>query len=418
LSVLALRGPSGMAVKQGVPDIESIEDSVDEKEILRLSRQLIAIPSTYTHEERISRFIFDKLDRWDLSPKRVPVKGHGDDVVASVGSREHPAIVLNGHMDTVDVASGWVHDPFDPVVEKGFLFGLGSLDMKCGLAALMVAFKALAESGSVKGYRVCFHAVSGEEDTGAGTRTLVERGEFAGAKAVIVGEGFGGLRAITNSRRGGSYYDIEVRGKSAHGATPHLGINAVVDASKMICALDQMKLKRAGGIEGDDFNPLTESQAVLSISGGSPALSVPDSCKIRLVRSTLPGKGIDATKEITAVLRRLRLRSKVKVTLIRNREDPYWPYLTDPASPLVRTAVDAVKVHTGVSPRLVCGVSEADDNIIAHELGLPVISLGPGEAGAQSRYHQAEESISIAQLGVASRVYCRLIVRLGALYSS
>ncbi|MGQ9587018.1 MAG: M20 family metallopeptidase [Thermoplasmata archaeon] len=391
---------------------------IDDKEVLRLSRELIRIPSIYKHEHRISKFIYAKLKGWRFSPRMVPVAGHGPDVVAEVGSRRHPAIVLNGHMDTVEVAQGWKHDPFGAKVENGLLYGLGALDMKCGLAAMMLAFRSLADSGSVSGFRVMFQAVSGEEDNGIGTGTLISKGFFRKSRAVIVGEGFGGLAVVTNARRGGSYYDIDVTGKSAHGATPHLGVDAISDAAAIVCALGSMRFRSAEDLLGDDFRPLTESQAVLRIQGGTMSLSVPDRCSIRLVRSTIPGTNVDASAQIRSLVRKLHLRSRVRVRLIDEPGELYYPYITEPSSELVKAAIETVREVTGKRPRLVCGVSEADDNLIAHELRVPVISVGPGESGDLGRYHQAEECIRVSQLGDAARIYRDLVLRLGSLMSA
>lgn len=333
------------------------------------------------------------------------VPGHGPDVVVSHGSSRLSSIVFNGHMDTVDVMQGWKHDPFGAKIEEGMLYGLGALDMKSGLAALMVAFKSLVETGATAGSRLVFQAVSGEESTGGGTRKLIDVGGFKGAKAVIVGEGIGGPWLITNGRRGGSYYDIDFFGKSAHGAEPERGVNAVLDASRAIGAVSKMSVRKSKDLVGDDLKPLSESQAVLRISGGTDSLSVPDRCTFRLVRSTMPGTDPDIGPALRKVISRLGLRSKVKVNYLDSREHLYHPFLTPPESRLVRVTSEWAARYTGRKPRLVCGRSEADDNLIAHEVGVPVISVGPGESGRLARYHQPEEGISISQLGPATKVY-------------
>ena len=381
-----------------------VDETIDEREVIRLSRELIRIPSTTTHEERISKFILQKLEGWGLSPKSVPTKGYGPSVVCEIGNRKAPSVVFNGHMDTVEVMSGWKHDPFGAKVEKGMLYGLGALDMKCGLAAMMSAFRVLAEAGVPQSSRLMFQAVSGEEDTSAGTRALLSKGFFRRARAVIVGEGFGGVRAITNGRRGGSYFDIEVIGKAAHGANPEAGINAVSDAASIVCALDKMTMREARGLSADDFLPLSESQTVLRISGGSQTLTVPGRCFLKVMRCTIPGGG-DPEREIRDQIGRLNLRSKVKIELETGPGDMFNPYITDPDSRLVKAASRWVTRLTGEKPRYVIGRSEADDNLIAHHLEVPVICFGPGESGVLARYHQPEEAVSIDQLGIATKVY-------------
>ena len=390
----------------------SEEFEVGSDEVLELAREMIRIPSIYTQEGEISAYIYSRLDDWGLSPRRVPVEGHGPCVVAEVGDKGAPSIVFNGHMDTVEVMDGWEHDPFGAELEGSRLFGLGSLDMKSGLAAMMVAFRKLSESDCAKRRRLVFQAVSGEEFNGAGTRTLIQAGSFDGAEAVIVGEGFGGLRAVTHGRRGGAYYDFEVKGQSAHGATPHLGKNAVADASRIVCALQDIELAVSETLKSDAFEPLSEAQTVLRISGGGKSLSVPERCTISMVRCTIPGGRTDLQADLESLVAGLSLECEVDIEFKGGPGDLYLPYLTNQDSPLVRAAVEAITDLTGEAPALVCGVSEADDNLVSQELNLPVVCVGPGESAATARYHRPEESVSTEQLPVAAKVYCSIVRRL------
>jgi len=383
-----------------------VASRIKEGDVLKLSRDMIRIPSIYRQEKELAEFIRGTLEGWGLRSKLVPVKGYGPCVVSELGKSSARKIVLNGHMDTVEVKEGWTHDPFGARVRNGMLYGLGSLDMKSGLAALMVAFKAVADSGLPLKSGIAIHAVSGEEDNGIGTRTLISKGLMKRAKAAIVGEGFGGLNAVTNARRGASYYNIDFLGRSAHGATPHMGINAVADAAKAICALDRMEMKKAPGLLADDFKLLQETQTVLNISGGSFSLSVPDKCSVELVRFTVPGRRTDVREELASVLRALRFQSSAVIALKEDPGDLYQPYLTSPRSDLVASAKKWVRRQAGTVPKLVCGVSEADDNKIAEMTNVPVICLGPGERGKLAKYHQPDEAISTKQLGIASRIYC------------
>lgn len=393
------------------PNSPEIIESIEAKEVIDLSRRLIGIPSVYRKEHRAVKFILGKLERWGLDPSIVPVPGFGPDVVVETGPPSQPRIVLNGHIDTVEVMNGWKHDPFSASIEGGMLYGLGALDMKCGIAAMMVAFRHIAEANAMRRSRLMLQIVTGEEFSGIGTRVLIEKGYFKGARHVIVGEGFGGLGVITNGRKGGYYYDIELVGKAAHGALPKHGVNAVVDASRLVVALSRMRLARMMGLIGDDMRPLREVQTVLEVRGGGESLSVPDKCLVKMVRLNLPGMERDLSDEILAMARKLRIRSDVKVSLEKGN-DLYHPYLTPRSSRLVRVASKALEEATGKRPRLVVGMSEADDNIIAHELRLPVICVGPGECGALARYHQPEEAISVGQLGEAARVYARIALAL------
>ena len=392
--------------------IGDFEKHMDEKEVLELAMEMVRIPSVFSHEEQLAEFVASRFESWGFEPRLVTVPGHGPDVVVDYGDEALPKVVLNGHMDTVEVVSGWVHDPFGATLEDGLLYGLGSLDMKPGLAAMMVAAKAIRRMGVEDKVHLSLHAVSGEEKDGEGTRELIRRGELKGAKAVIVGEGFGGLKALTTGRRGGSYYDIEVRGQSAHGATPHLGVNAVLEGARVVSAVSAMEMVEAKGILADDLTPLKESQTVLSMHGGTDSLSVPDRCSIRLVRCTVPGGRTDVSDDFRSVISALGLQGSADIRFNTSPKDLYYPHMTSADEPLVRVAGEVISHYTGSKPRIVCGVSEADDNVIAQYTALPVICMGPGESGELARYHQPEEAISVAQLGLAAKVFARTVLSL------
>jgi acetylornithine deacetylase/succinyl-diaminopimelate desuccinylase family protein len=396
LKVISMRGIQAEA--------KAVADTIEAKDVIRMSQDLVRIPSVYHNEHKLGKFIFKILDKWGLSPRSVPVEGCGPDVVSETGPSKAPCIVFNGHMDTVEVMAGWKHDPFGARIENGMMYGLGTLDMKCSIASMLLAYKAIAESRKARRVRFVFQAVTGEEDTGMGTWTLAESGAYRMAKAVIVGEGFGGLNAVTIGRRGASYFDINVYGMAAHGATPEKGINAIADASKLVAALDGMKARESREMKGDDSVPLRESQTVLRIQGGSESLSVPEKCYVYVVRYMLPGTKNNGEREIRNTIKRLGLRSSVDVKM-KTGIHQYQPYRTPPDSLLVRTAIDSIQQETGSRPRLLYGLSEADDNKIAQACKAPIICFGPGESGALARYHQPEEAVSISQLGPAARAY-------------
>lgn len=401
-----------MAEKVTSSEYADLAESIDDKELLGLCRELIRIPSVFREEERIAKFIAARLDKWGLSPELVPVEGFGPSVVARMGPENRPSIVLNGHLDTVEVKQGWKHDPFGARIEKGMLYGLGALDMKCGLASLMLAFKTIAHSNRKLDCSIVFQAVSGEEENSAGTRALIEAGWFRRAKAVIVGEGIGSLDVVTIGRRGGSYYDIWVSGKSVHGSTPRLGVNAISDAARIVTALDKMGMRSANGVMADNTSPLRESQLVLEISGNSPSYSVPDKCHIRMMRATVPGEPYDIRKEIESTIKKLKINSKAEVKLKVGSGDPYLPHMTPADDELVKVVRKWNAHYTGKEPSLVCGLSEADDNTIAKEVGIPVVCVGPGEKGTLARYHQPEEAIGISKLGTAAKIYCSSVLEL------
>jgi len=93
-------------------------------------------------------------------------------VVGTIGSGEGPALVLCGHIDTVGT-EGMTIAPFDPHLEDGRIYGRGSYDMKCGVAALLSAGAALQQTG-VTG-TVTLALVADEEYTSLGAERFAAR---------------------------------------------------------------------------------------------------------------------------------------------------------------------------------------------------------------------------------------------------
>src|ERR1700729_3562153 len=65
------------------------------------------------------------------------------------GKGEGRSIMLTGHVDVVPPGASerWTSDPFAPVISEGFVRGRGTIDMKGGVACMLMAIKILKEIG-------------------------------------------------------------------------------------------------------------------------------------------------------------------------------------------------------------------------------------------------------------------------------
>jgi acetylornithine deacetylase/succinyl-diaminopimelate desuccinylase-like protein len=93
------------------------------------------------------------------------------------------SIMLTGHIDVVPSGAPehWVSDPFTPVVAEGFVRGRGTVDMKGGVACMLMAVETLKEIGVELGGDVVFTSVVDEEIGGMGSLAMVDRGYRADA---------------------------------------------------------------------------------------------------------------------------------------------------------------------------------------------------------------------------------------------
>ena len=93
------------------------------------------------------------------------------------------SVIFNGHIDVVPKEPlPWVHDPYGATLENNRIYGRGSLDMKGGLAAAMMAARIVRKSGLRLAGDLILESVVDEEYAGAnGTLACVLRGYTADA---------------------------------------------------------------------------------------------------------------------------------------------------------------------------------------------------------------------------------------------
>jgi succinyl-diaminopimelate desuccinylase len=313
-------------------------------------------------------------------------------------------------MDTVQVCDGWNRSPFSPTIDGDKLYGLGSVDMKGGLAAMIMAAKSLVSSGVLLEQNFAVHAVTDEECWSRGTTTLIDRGFYKGVKYCIVGEP-SNLERLRNARRAQTLVDVIVRGRSTHGAQPENGINAIVEAAKVVNALSKIPEKTHPRIIDHRLRPLKTSTCILKVEGGSDALSVPDRCVLRVDRHVLPGSTLsEGLEEIKSHLNKTldgETLSRVSVEFTKRPAPAYEPFETDANSPLVKTIL-SVSSRFGYDPPLISGLSVADDCLIATRCKIPVVSYGPSgdiTTHASGRAHESDEFVYTKQVVDAAKIY-------------
>jgi putative selenium metabolism hydrolase len=150
-------------------------------------QDLVRIPSLSTHEEAVAVRLADEMRRvgfQDVWQDRI------GNVVGRIGNGNGPTLLLDGHMDTVDVGrtDRWSRGPYSGIVEQGVLYGRGSCDMKGGLAAMVYAVKSLLDAGAeLNGNLYVVGVVQEEPCEGFGIRVLVEE-EGIRPDYVVLGE--------------------------------------------------------------------------------------------------------------------------------------------------------------------------------------------------------------------------------------
>src|ERR1700722_14735714 len=140
-------------------------------------------------------------------------------------------IILAPHMDTVDAEAL----RFTPRRQNGRMHGRGACDTKGSIAAMLGALCELADSKSRPSQtELVFVGLVDEEHVQAGSRALARSGFKA--QLAIVGEPTR-CRVVT-AHKGSLRLQLETHGREAHGATPHLGKNAVHAMARVVEVLE------------------------------------------------------------------------------------------------------------------------------------------------------------------------------------
>ncbi|GAA1336832.1 M20 family metallopeptidase [Arthrobacter roseus] len=324
-------------------------------------------------------------------------------LIATLPGGEGPPLMFLGHSDVVPAGDGWDHPAFEPILKGGRIFGRGSTDMLGGLAAVVLALRAIGESGARPPRPLQLVCTVDEEDLGLGIRHFTAGN--VQAAACIVAEPTN-LETVIGCR-GDSYLEVRVTGRSAHSGRPEDGANAVDAASRIL------ELVRA-----DDARLRSQPDELLGsgtwsvgrIAGGEGTSMVAAECVAWIDRRLMPGE--DAQFIVAALMRQVGeagiTGEGIAVEIDVTMEMP--GFRTRAEAPLVQCALGAVS-DVGWPGGVGGWTAGCDGGFIARDHGIPTIVLGPGEINEQA--HQVNESVSVQQLHAAAQVYALLALRFG-----
>jgi acetylornithine deacetylase/succinyl-diaminopimelate desuccinylase-like protein len=246
---------------------------------------------------------------------------------------------------------------------------------------MLTALCELAESGSRPlEAEIVFAGLIDEENAQAGSRALVASGFKA--DLAIVGEPTK-LQAVT-AHKGSLWLQLTTRGRAAHGATPHLGNNAVHQMARIV---EVLETDYATQLRRSKHKLLgTGTVNVGTISGGTQPNIVPDRCMISIDRRTLPGETeAGVHREIAALLKSKKLSAKISSTKLA----PALPMETNDQIPLVQAFLRSAGQTRPV------GVDYFCDAAVLSAAGIPSVVFGPGDI---AQAHTADEWISLDEL--------------------
>lgn len=314
------------------------------------------------------------------------------------------SIMLSGHVDVVQLGEGWTVDPFGGDIDGDKLYGRGATDMKGGVAAMIMALKAIKQAGITLKGDVRIGTVVDEEAGGMGTLALVG-GDGRRADACIITEGTEML--VEPLCRGILWGKLIVPGRPGH--IEHFktdwrtggAVDAIDKARLYLDQIDRLN-EEWGFTKRHPLLPIPCQFKVAQINAGEYPTTYAGSCEIIFDVQYLPeendqnGMGskvkqqvLDFVKQVADTDPWLR-ENPPKVEWILNADCGETPADSD----FVQTVVGAVEHVEGQKPQITGALGHTDMGWFCN-VGIPTINYGPGPAW---KAHQVDEYVSIDQL--------------------
>jgi succinyl-diaminopimelate desuccinylase len=417
---------------------DDVLNRIQTSELVRLTRDLVRIPSVYRPEtgegeEKVARFVVQKLEEMELDVLIEEVEPGRPNVLATLRGGEGRTVLLEAHTDVVTEGdrADWTYPPFTGEIVGDRIYGRGACDTKGNLAAAMLAVKAIKESRRrVKG-RIILAIPVDEEGLMKGIKHMIKAGHLTGVDAAIICEPEDNQICI--SQKGALRARITTRGKMSHGCMPLTGFNpipAMVEIIRRMREVERQEIDRHGKDELLGFPSITPTVFRSPVSG-EPQLNVmPSGAEILVDIRTIPGQSHETLKSrltelVGAVEGEVKLdlasgweksvREELRPGLSRGIsfsaaidifEDRPWTK-TDQTEPIVESVTKAYRLVTGKEP-VYNGVPGATDGTFLHAwAGIPIVTTGAGDRTAP---HQKDEWVDIHQLVETARIFAASIL--------
>ena len=389
---------------------------IDADEVVELTRSLVRIPSVYrpgdpeATEARVAAFVEAWLRREGFEVEIQPVAPGRPNVIGWLGEKRPGgrSLLLEGHTDVVTEGDPgvWSHPPFGAELVDGRIYGRGTADMKSGLAAAMVAAAAFRRAGVALRGKLVVGALVDEEDGMIGVRHLCTTAVGRELDAAIICEPE--ENELCLEQRGVVWARFRVRGKMAHGAMPEAGVNPIAGLGRLLAAAPGLERRLRKACEKSRYlRPPTVTPTI--IQGPPRGVGVPQSNVIPAVAEATfdirltPGVGAE---DIHAELEGICRAAAAAQPGIKVEWEPVNAFRlatkVDRSEALVAAMIRGVKQATRRAPRFGGVPGSTDGTILRMELGIPIVTCGPGDRLIP---HQVDEFVRAEEIVDAAKIY-------------
>lgn len=372
---------------------------LDTAALVTLTQELVRMRSINPpgDEAAVADFIAAWLQQAGMFAEIVP---HAEPGRASVvgglhGHQSRPALLLSGHLDTVPAGDNWRHDILGAEVSEGKIWGLGSSDMKAGVAAMLLAMQAIHHSGAVLKGDLLFAGTAGEEVDSMGAQELVRQQKLSDVGFVVIGEPT--ANRVFTAEKGVLWLELRTQGQTAHGSMPHLGVNAIMHMNRLLQALEAAEIPYQTHPLLGDF-----TMNIATIAGGVKTNVVPDACRVTIDTRTVIGQDhqqiLDTVRQLIDRLCAEDPTFHAEVRQITERVPLDIPF----DDPLVQAFVQQRDQVTGQVSKPAAATFATDGSVFVPAYHIPMVICGPG---LPENAHQPNEYVEISRLVEAAHIY-------------
>src|SRR3954447_17172251 len=221
-------------------------------EVTALVQRLIACDTSNPpgREAQAAAILEDYLEPFGIECERVAKDPERPNLIARLrGSGDGPSLAFLGHLDVVQARrQDWSVEPFAAIERDGAIWGRGTVDMKCQVAATAVALATLAREGFRPNGDLMLLLMADEEvgDAGVGAPFFVqERPDLC--PDYVIGEGAGEryetptgpIYLLDHGVKATATATLTVGGRPGDASLPDAGPNALVELARLITRLDE-----------------------------------------------------------------------------------------------------------------------------------------------------------------------------------
>ena len=318
-------------------------------------------------------------------------------------------IHFNAHYDVVPVSGKWRHgSPFSGAIERGWIYGRGTADMKGSIASLLLAIRALRATRTAPRMNVEISFTADEEtDSALGTGWLVHHVPLKPDYAIVMEGGEG--RMVCCGHNGTLWLEVIVQGKAAHGSLPQRGINALEKMAALVRAFDTYKRSLARRIwrapEGKIHRPTVNLGGVFHCGEGAKINTVPAHASFTVDRRVLPIENhAAAERELREfIARAARQIPQCRITIRKISEN--FACFSEPTHPIFGALADCVTRVRKQEATFSASTGFNDMHFFSHHLKIPTIGYGPGGED----YHGVNERAKVKELLASAKIYAELL---------